>query len=189
VLSADGAKTAFAGLTLGAESVYGVTAEASCVWSPRHAPPRRWCGCGFYCLHELSDARALGCATENRSALLLEVAASGRYIRYERGLRYSRQRVLVISGSWCGCGNQATALSDAGSGLVGWRHLTPVCDRCAGGRRALTLSTFAALLDGKVRVEAPEAPAQPEQSPYAVLSAEIALLHARLDDLQSRLDH
>jgi hypothetical protein len=189
VLSADGAKTGFAGLTLGAESVYGVTAEASCVWSPRHAPPRRWCGCGFYCLHEQSDARALGCATENRSALLLEVAASGRYIRYERGLRYSRQRVLVICGGWCGCGNQATALSDAGSGVVGWRHLTPVCDRCAGGRRALTLATFAALLDGKVRVEAPEAPSQPEQSPYAVLSAEIALLHARLDDLQSRLDH
>jgi hypothetical protein len=64
-----------------------------------------------------------------------------------------------------------------------------VCDRCAGGRRALTLATFAALLDGKVRVEAPEASGQPEQSPYAVLSAEIALLHARLDDLQSRLDH
>jgi len=189
VVSADGAKAAFAGLTLGAESVYGVTAEASCVWSPRHAPPRRWCGCGFYCLHELSDARALGCATENRSALLLEVAASGRYIRYERGLRYSRQRVLVISGSWCGCGNSATALADAGSGLIGWRHLAPVCDRCAGGRRAMTLASFAALLDGKVRVEAPEAPGQPEQSPYAVLSAEIALLHARLDDLQSRLDH
>jgi hypothetical protein len=27
-----------------------------------------------------------------------------------------------------------------------------------------------------------------QESPYAVLSAEIALLHARLDDLQSRLD-
>jgi polyhydroxyalkanoate synthesis regulator phasin len=27
-----------------------------------------------------------------------------------------------------------------------------------------------------------------EQSPIAVLTAEIALLHARLDDLQSRLD-
>ena len=52
VLSADCAKTAFAGLTLGAERVYGVTAEASCVWTPRHAPPRRWCGCGFYCLHD-----------------------------------------------------------------------------------------------------------------------------------------
>lgn len=188
VLSADGAKGAFAGLTLGAERVYGVTAEASCVWSPRHAPPRRWCGCGFYCLHEQSDARALGCATENRSALLLEVAASGRYIRYERGLRYSKQRVRVISGSWCGCGNPATGLADAGSGLVGWRHLAPVCARCAGGRRALTLAGFAALLDGKVRVEAPEAPGEPEQPPYAVLAAEIALLHARLDDLQSRLD-
>jgi hypothetical protein len=200
VLSADGAKTGFAGLTLGAERVYGVTAEASCVWSARHVPPRRWCGCGFYCLHELADARALGCATDNRPALLLEVAASGRYIRYERGLRYSRQRVRVISGSWCGCGNPGTALTDGGSGLVGWRHLTPVCDRCAVGRRVLSMARFAALLDGpggRVRVEppsesgisgdsAPEATAA--ESPYAVLSAEIALLHARLDDLQSRLD-
>lgn len=200
VLSADSAKTGFAGLTLGAERVYGVTADASCVWSPRHAPPRRWCGCGFYCLHEVADARALSCATENRSALLLEVAASGRYIRYERGLRYSRQRVRVISGCWCDCGNPGAALADAGSGLIGWRHLTPLCDRCAAGRRALRLAEFAALLDAPVRVEtpapitpqalnSPQAPqaSLPGESPYAVLSAEIALLHARLDDLQSRL--
>jgi hypothetical protein len=208
VLSADGTRTAFAGLTLGAERVYGVTAEASCVWSARHAPPRRWCGCGFYCLHELTDARALGCATENRSALLLEVAASGRYIRYERGLRYSRQRVRVIYGSSCGCGNPGTALADAGTGLVGWRHLAPVCGRCAAGRQALSLAGFAARLDGPVRVEAPSGisgagapgardiadisvmPDTPSagESPFAVLAAEIALLHARLDDLQSRLD-
>jgi hypothetical protein len=202
VLSADCAKTAFAGLTLGAERVYGVTAEASCVWTPRHAPPRRWCGCGFYCLHELADAQALGCATENRTALLIEVAASGRYIRYERGLRYSRQRVRVISGCWCDCGNPGTALTDAGTGLVGWRHLSPICDRCSVGRRALRLAEFAALLDGRVQVETPSGisdtgapdvpvmPVTPEagESPYAVLSAEIALLHARLDDLQSRLD-
>jgi hypothetical protein len=210
VLSADGTKTGFAGLTLGAERVYGVTADASCVWSARHAPPRRWCGCGFYCLHEVSDAQALGCATDNRPALLLEVAASGRYIRYERGLRYSRQRVTVICGSWCDCGSPGTVLADAGTGLVGWRHLAPLCDRCAAGRRALSMTRFAALLDGPVRVDAAPSgsgiagalgpPAIPDisdmpnsspasaESPYAVLSAEIALLHARLDDLQSRLD-
>ena len=133
------------------------------------------------------------------------MAASGRYIRYERGLRYSRQRVRVISGCWCGCGNPGTALTDAGTGLVGWRHLSPICDRCSVGRRALRLAEFAALLDGPVQVETPSAisaagapgvgdiadiPVTPQagESPYAVLSAEIALLHARLDDLQSRLD-
>ncbi len=198
VMSADGERAAFAGLTLGASRVYGVAADAACVWNARHEPPRRWCGCGFYCLHALADARALGCATENRSALLLEIAASGRYIRYERGLRYSRQRVRVIKDSWCGCGRQGTGLADAGTGLVGWRHLSPVCDQCAGGRPVLMLGDFAALLDGPVRVEhAPQraAPAraaaagEAEESPFAVLSAEIALLHARLDDLQSRLDH
>ncbi|MGH3249021.1 MAG: hypothetical protein ACRDOI_22840, partial [Trebonia sp.] len=96
VVSADGARTGFAGLTLGATRVYGVTADAGCVWNRRHAPPRRWCGCGFYCLHALADARSLACTTENRPALLIEVAASGRYVRYERGLRYSRQRVRAI---------------------------------------------------------------------------------------------
>lgn len=190
VLSADGARAGFAGLTLGATQVYGVTAEASCVWNSHHAPPRRWCGCGFYCLHSRGDALALSCATENRSALLLEVAAAGRYIRYERGLRYSRQRVRVIIQSRCGCGLTASALADAGSGMIGWRHLAPVCDRCAAGRPALTLPEFTARLDGPVRVEhAPaSAGANAGESPFAVLSAEIALLHARLDDLQSRLD-
>jgi hypothetical protein len=199
VVSADGARTGFVGLTLGATRVYGVVSDACCVWNRRHAPPRRWCGCGFYCLHTLADARSLGCATENRSALLLEVAASGRYIRYERGLRYSRQRVRAVMDAQCSCGRPGAALADAGSGLVGWRHLTPVCGACAGGRPVLTLRDFAARLDGPVAVQSllsgdapmsdiPYADVVGGESPIAVLTAEIALLHARLDDLQSRLD-
>ena len=202
VLSADGTRAGFAGLTMGASRVYGAVAEATCVWNGRHLPPRRWCGCGFYCLHAVADAQALSCATENRAALLLEVAASGRYIRYERGLRYSRQRVRAIADSRCDCGNPGTALADAGSGLIGWRHLLPVCGRCAAGRRVLTLAQFTALLDGPVRVAVPDpeqppgsftgpgpgSEADPGEPPFAVLAAEIALLHARLDDLQSRLD-
>jgi hypothetical protein len=208
VLSADGASAGFAGLTIGADRVYGSVAEASCVWNPRHVPPRRWCGCGFYCLHALADARSLGCATENRSALLLEVTASGRYIRYERGLRYSRQRVRSIRHAWCGCGRQGTALADAGTGLVGWRHLNPVCERCAAGRPVLRMTEFAARLGGPVLVEPapavavdgsasvvgsaagppPDADSRIAESPIAVLTAEIALLHARLDDLQARFE-
>jgi hypothetical protein len=206
VLSADGTRAAFAGLTLGATSIYGAVADACCVWNRRHAPPRRWCGCGFYCLHALADARALGCATENRSALLLEVAASGRYIRYERGLRYSRQRVAAILDAQCGCGRPGTTLVDAGSGLIGWRHLTPVCGACTTGRPALALREFTARLDRPVRIgqllsgsslsrdiaqratRAADDSATAGESPIAVLTAEIALLHARLDDLQSRLD-
>lgn len=204
VLSADGTRAGFAGLTLGADQVYGVSAEATCVWTPRHAPPRRWCGCGFYCLHELTEAQALGCATENRSALLLEVTAAGRYIRYERGLRYSRQRVRVIRDAWCSCGRPGDVLADAGTGLVGWRHLAPFCAQCAAGRPSLTLQEFVAKLDAPVRIDQPTAgaglsplvpvqaaapvvPADPADSPIAILTAEIALLHARLDDLQSRM--
>jgi hypothetical protein len=206
VVSADGRRTAFAGLTLGAARVYGVVGDADCVWSHRHVPPRRWCGCGFYCLHALADARSLACATENRSALLLKVAASGRYIRYERGLRYSRQRVRAVLDAQCGCGRPGATLTDTGSGLIGWRYLAPACVACAGDRPALTLSEFTVRLDGPVRVAPllsaasldlgaaprPGAPDVPPgsagESPIAVLTAEIALLHARLDDLQSRLD-
>jgi len=201
VVSGDGTRTGFAGLTLGATRVYGAVSDACCVWSRRHAPPRRWCGCGFYCLHALADARSLACATENRSALLLEVAASGRYIRYDRGLRYSRQRVRAILGAQCTCGRASTGLADTGSGLIGWRHLAPVCDMCTRGRPVLTLADFTARLDSAVRVAtmrpdpvlagpvlADPVPAGAGESPIAVLAAEIALLHARLDDLQSRLD-
>ena len=251
VLSADGAGAGFAGLTLGAHNVYGATADAMCVWNKRHMPPRRWCGCGFYCLHTLADARSLACATENRSALLIEVAASGSYIRYERGLRYSRQRVRAVLDAQCSCGRPGIALADAGSGLIGWRHLAPVCARCTAGRPVLSLWQFTSRLDSPVRVAsllsasplslgppsdgplaggvladasslgdplaeglsahvpaardplpgAPgtvpadtgaagtaDLPSDAGESPIAVLAAEIALLHARLDDLQSRLD-
>jgi hypothetical protein len=251
VLSADGSRAGFVGLTLGAHNVYGATADAKCVWNKRHMPPRRWCGCGFYCLHALADARSLGCATENRSALLLEVAASGSYIRYERGLRYSRQRVRAVLDAQCSCGRPGTALGDAGSGLIGWRHLAPVCARCTAGRPVLRLWEFTSRLDSPVRVagllsasplslgpladgplanglrvdgaltdeaapgdplaagqrarvpaarapltgtpatgaaSAADLPSDAGESPIAVLAAEIALLHARLDDLQSRLD-
>ena len=205
VLSADGTSAGFAGLTIGADRVYGAVADATCVWNARHVPPRRWCGCGFYCLHELSDARSLGCATENRSALLLEVTASGRYIRYERGLRYSRQRVRSIRAAWCGCGRPGIALTDAGTGLVGWRHLEPACERCATGRLALRMTEFASLVGGPALVGGPvevapapvvaspdlgTADAEPRiaESPIAVLTAEITLLHARLDDLQARFE-
>jgi hypothetical protein len=193
MLSADGTAAGFAGLSLGAGRVYGVTAAAACVWNARHAPPHRRCGCGFYCLHAEADARALSCATANRSALLLEVVASGRYIRYERGIRSSRQRVRAIRDAHCGCGRPGGALADAGTGLVGWRHLTPVCVTCAAGRPTLSVNDFVSRLDAQVQVDrfpAPPASAritETEESPLAVLATEIALLHARLDDLQSRL--
>ena len=203
VLSADGRRAGFAGLSIGACRVYGVTAEASCVWYRRHAPPKRRCGCGFYCLSTLAEAVALGCATGYREAVLLEVAASGRFIRYERGLRYSRQRVRAVRAGPCGCGRPATGLVDAASGFVGWRCLAAACAPCTADRPSLTFGEFAARLNGPVTVDAGtgtgadtstrmmpgvvSTDGAPSPSSIAVLSAEIALAQARLDDLQARV--
>jgi hypothetical protein len=91
---------------------------------------------------------------------------------------------------------------------VGWRHLNPVCERCAAGRPVLRMTEFAARLGGPVLVEPapavvadgsasvvgsaagppPDADSRIAESPIAVLTAEIALLHARLDDLQARFE-
>ena len=77
--------------------------------------------------------------------------------------------------------------------MVGWRHLTPVCGKCAADRPAIvSVKDFAGLLDAPVHVTQAAAAAQEppaaDEPPIAVLSAEIALLHARLDEIQSRLD-
>jgi len=207
VLAAEDGRAGFTGLSIGAQRVYGTVAEASCVWSQRHAPPRRRCGCGFYCLNSLAEARALSCATANRMAVLLEVVASGRFIRYERGLRYSRQRVRAVRVGPCGCGRAAAGLTDAGQGLVGWRCLQPSCGACAAGRHLVTFGGFAGRLGGLIPVTAdegaagwpgqvPGAPARagapspdgtPDAEAIAALGAEIALVHARLDHLQAQL--
>jgi hypothetical protein len=122
----------------------------------------------------------------------------------------------VIRDAWCSCGRPGAVLADAGTGLVGWRHLAPFCTRCAAGRPALSLPEFVARLGATVLIDQPTAGAglapigadlsgpgagtgtaadaaagwtDPADSPIAVLNAEIALLHARLDDLQSRMGH
>lgn len=201
VISADGQRAGFAGLSIGGRRVYGVAAEASCVWNAGHAPPKRRCGCGFYCLDTLADAIALNCATENQAAMLLEVVASGRFIRYERGLRYSRQRVRAIRAGRCTCGRPATGLVEDGAGFVGWRCLAVRCPPCTGNRSSMTFGEFAACLDGPVSVSTSSGagPAgarlagtavsgmRPHQASIAVLTAEIALMQARLDDLQTRV--
>ena len=217
LVAAEDGRAGFAGLSIGAQRVYGTTAEASCVWSRRHAPPRRRCSCGFYCLHSLAEARALSCATANRAAVLLEVVASGRFVRYERGLRYSHQRVRAVRVGPCECGGPATGLADAGHGLVGWRCLMPRCAACAAHRNLVTFGSFARRLGGLVPVTPDEgaaswpgpvtgasarpgqvtgAPARPgvsaadspaDAEAVAALGAEIALVHARLDLLQAQL--
>lgn len=196
MLSADGARVGFAGIAFG--SVYGAVADAECVHVRRHRCPARGCDCGFYCLHSVEAARALRCDPQYRDGVLLEVAASGRFIRYEHGLRYARQRVRAVRlDRWCGCGGEVAVLVDAGTGTVAWRQLLPQCAVCADGRPALTVDGFACLAGPavEVTVDAPPpgrlpagwTPGSGDEQLVPVLAAEVALLQARLDDLQARL--
>jgi hypothetical protein len=191
MVSVDGTRAGFSGVTLGQGMVYGVVAEAGCAQGGRHQSPSRWCDCGFYCLHSLVDAQALGCEAGYRDAVLVDVAASGRFLRYERGLRYARQRVSRVRVGRCGCGHPGTVFVDSGTGSLGWRRQAVACPGCAGARPALALAGFSRLLGG-VPVAAEDTDTSRErvadQELVPVLTAEIALLQARLDEVQRQLD-
>jgi hypothetical protein len=198
LVSADGSRVGFSGVVIGRALAYGVTADAECAQGGRHRRPSRWCDCGFYCLHSLADARALACDPEYHQTVVLEVMASGRYIRYERGLRYARQRVTAVQLDRCGCGRPARTFAETGDGIVGWRRLVPVCPSCVGSRPELATTRFAALLGGPP-VRAADLVQNAEPGPDAldardraalvpVLSAEVTLLQARLDEVQRQLD-
>lgn len=213
MVSADGARGGFGGVTIGRGSVYGVVATAECAQGAQHRSPSRWCDCGFYCVHRLDEALDLACDPDYRHTALLEVAASGRFMRYERGLRYARQRVTAVWAGRCWCGGPGTLFAETGAGLPGWRRLNAFCSAgCAGQRSGLALSEFARLLGGPpVRAGSPVRPGSPEPEgtglqgtgaggggPVAgetvdrealvpLLSAEVALLQARLDEVQRQL--
>lgn len=226
MISADGRRAGFSGVTLGRASVYGVDADAECAQGGRHRSPSRWCDCGFYCVHTLDDARALACDPDYRYAVLLDVAVYGRFMRYERGLRYAKQRITRVRVGRCGCGHGATAFVETGAGSIGWRRLVAVCQGCVGARPAIPLAEYARLLgdvpvapdtvsrpydprhpfDRSVPTPEPTSPppspepvaADPPAAPVGsddpdaaalvpLLTAEVALLQARLDEVQRQL--
>jgi hypothetical protein len=200
MLSADGTKAGFSGVTIGRASIYGANSNAECAQGGRHSCPSRWCDCGFYCVHTIDEARALACDPDYRYAVLLEVAASGRYIRYEKGLRYAKQRVTTVRVGRCGCGRPARVFVPTDGGTVGWRRLAAVCPSCAAPRAGLPLAEFATLLGGlpvrsddSVSLGPATAAPEPEldvvdrEALVPLLSAEVALLQARLDEVQRQL--
>jgi hypothetical protein len=222
MVSADGTEAGFSGVTIGRATIYQTVATAICAQGARHRSPSRWCDCGFYCVHGLDDARALSADPDYRHAVLLAVTASGRFMRYERGLRYARQRVTTVWAGRCGCGRPATQFAETGAGMAGWRRLAGSCAGCAGGRACLSLARFAELLGGlpvmpdgppvmpdgplampggpPVMPDGPATPARPGEPPAGqaldavdrealvpVLTAEVALLQARLDEVQRQL--
>ncbi|MFG2355673.1 hypothetical protein [Streptomyces sp. NPDC048521] len=195
VLSQDGTRAGFTGVSLGGALPYGVLDDASCVYGRRHRPPARLCDCGFHCVHDRTAAEALLCTAEHRAAVLLEVSVLGAYIRFERGFRYARQRVRTATVGACGCGAGAVGLADAGWGRPGWRALVPVCAGCARGRTSVSLAGFARLAGDGLRVVAGgggTAGASTELTGGSELGvpelvAEAALLQARLDWFQAQL--
>ena len=69
VLSQDGTRAGFTGVSLGGALPYGVLADASCVYGLRHRAPHRRCDCGFHCVHDRAAAEALLCTAEHRAAV------------------------------------------------------------------------------------------------------------------------
>ncbi|POX61906.1 hypothetical protein C3492_19275 [Streptomyces sp. Ru62] len=195
VLSQDGTRAGFTGVSLGGALPYGVLDDASCVYGFRHRPPARRCDCGFHCVHDRAAAEALLCTADHRAAVLLEVSVLGAYIRFERGFRYARQRVRTATAGPCGCGARAVALADAGWGRPGWRVMAPVCAGCVRGRASVTLAGFARLAGHGLRViaggggtaRAAAGLAAGGEPGVPELVAEAALLQARLDWFQSQL--
>lgn len=204
VLSRDGRRAGFTGVSLGGALPYGVLADASCVYGLRHAAPHRRCDCGFHCVHDRSVAEGLLCTAEHRAAALLDVLVLGRYLRFEQGFRYARQRVRTATVGPCACGATAAALADAGWGRPGWHALSPSCAGCLRGRPSVSLASFARLAGEGLRVVAGAAAGGSERSsggggygPAALspadgpgvpeLLAEAALLQARLDWFQTQL--
>ncbi|WP_435226699.1 hypothetical protein [Streptomyces sp. Tue6028] len=191
MLSQDGTRAGFTGVSLGGALPYGVLDEARCVYGRRHRAPHRRCDCGFHCVHDRDTAEALLCTAEHRAAVLLEVAVLGAYIRFERGFRYARQRVRTATVGPCACGAVAGALADAGWGRPGRRALAAACAGCVRGRTSVSLAAFARLAGDGLRVVAGRGvqPATdlPEGLGVPELVAEAALLQARLDWFQTQL--
>ncbi len=186
-LSANGRQAAFIGLGMNARQLYGPQADAICLWGRRHSVPDRRCQCGFYCFHTLEHAEAMATDENRCGVVVLEVAASGRFIRYEKGLRYSHQRVRSVRLGRCTCGAPADLLLDTRPGLKGWRRLQPSCGLCCRRGAAVSRQVFGELLGG-VAVH----PGEPfedvdELAALAMLNAEVALLQARLDEMQREL--
>lgn len=188
VLSQDGTRAGFTGVSLGGALPYGVLDEARCVYGRRHRAPHRRCDCGFHCVHDSAAAEAMLCTAEHRAAVLLDVTVLGAYIRFEQGFRYARQRVRTATVGPCACGAVAGALADAGWGRPGWRALTAACAGCVRGRTSLSLASFARLAGEGLRVRAGSgAVAAPADLGVSELVAEAALLQARLDWFQTQL--
>ncbi|MFC5209187.1 hypothetical protein ACFPM0_21825 [Pseudonocardia sulfidoxydans] len=135
------------------------------------------------------------------------MAVSGRYRRYEQGLRFEHQRVRKVWTGRCECGRAAEVFTDSGDGVMGWRQLSPCCASCAAGKPVLPLPTFAQLTgqDGVVAA-VDRQPLRhfcsqsglfftddrvvaegnlPGRDP--LLDAELAVVNARLDELQRQL--
>ncbi|WP_042379218.1 hypothetical protein [Streptacidiphilus melanogenes] len=205
MLSADGTRLGFRGVSLGGDIVYGPLDDARCGYERRHRPPARWCACGFYCLHDAGAAIELGCATEYRDTVLLEVAVLGAYLRHERGMRFERQRVRRVHYPRCACGRVSEGVIDTGEGVLGWRAITGSCAACAGHRALLRFDTYSHLAGPETVTTCderlpPPAPAfartaalpldQGKDGTDALvpqLAAEAALLQARLDWFQLQL--
>ncbi|MFF4953729.1 hypothetical protein ACWC2K_37335 [Streptomyces chattanoogensis] len=195
VLSEDCGRIGFAGVAIGGAQPYGVVDQARCMYGRRHRCPALRCDCGFYCLHTFAQALALARAGTHRRAAILEVTVLGAYIRFERGMRYARQRVRVARIGPCGCGLPPEVFVDGGWGRTGWRALSGACRGCAAGRDQVSFEDFVRIGGGRLRLlpghrDGPAdaaAASGPAARGVPGPGAEAGVLQARLDWFQRQL--
>ncbi|MFJ9852074.1 hypothetical protein [Streptomyces sp. NPDC101150] len=194
VLSEDCGRIGFAGVAIGGAQPYGVVDEARCMYGRRHRCPALRCDCGFYCLHTLAAAQGLARVGAHRRAAILEVTVLGAYIRFERGMRYARQRVRVARIGPCGCGLLPEVFVDAGWGRTGWRALAGACKGCAAGRDEVSFEDFVRIGGGRLRVVPGRREARADAAADTVPArrapepaAEATAMQARLDRLHGQL--
>jgi hypothetical protein len=123
-------------------------------------------------------------------------------MRYERGLRYAHQRVVAVRVGHCGCGGPAAGFIRTALVRPGWQRLAGVCAACTDGRPLVSFGEFSRMLGGPPVTldhatrrpwDPPAEPAAPvpgqadREAMVPLLAAEVALLQARLDELQRQL--
>jgi hypothetical protein len=167
---------------------YAAEDDSACRGDVKPVRHMRGCTCGFYGYRDLAAARVHPQLTP--SSVLLEVVASGEVLEYERGYRFSHQRVIALEVGRCvalGCARPARAFARS------FDDLLPVCGGHVG-RDFVASSKMVLPDDGYFTFEEVSADLSaqvPKRRPVQVVSADevVPLTRAELTEVLDPLEH